>query len=133
MYFAFDETDNFAHKGEYGAYLNSAHNIDQFIMELWEYLQSDAFYKGSTTIIITTDHGRGTDDNTWKDHGINTVGSDQIWIAFLGPDTPSLGELKTPGQLYQNQIAKTLTAFLDIDFQGNLHPGEMIKEAMNKQ
>ena len=31
---AFDETDDFAHGGEYGAYLHSAQNADYFIAEL---------------------------------------------------------------------------------------------------
>ena len=61
MYFAFDETDDFAHSGEYGAYLNSANYTDRFISELWAYLQSDSQYKNKTTLIITSDHGRGND------------------------------------------------------------------------
>ena len=39
MYFAFDETDDFAHAGEYAAYLNSAHNTDRLIEELWNFIQ----------------------------------------------------------------------------------------------
>jgi hypothetical protein len=34
VYFAFDETDDFAHAGEYAAYLNSANYTDRFIGEL---------------------------------------------------------------------------------------------------
>ena len=33
-------------------------------------------------------------------------------MAFLGPDTPSLGEVGTEGQLYQNQIAQTVSKLL---------------------
>ncbi len=31
LYFSFDETDDFAHSGEYAAYLNAAHKTDQFL------------------------------------------------------------------------------------------------------
>lgn len=37
------------------------------IEELWNYVQSDPFYKDQTTIIVTTDHGRGN-GNEWTDH-----------------------------------------------------------------
>lgn len=116
IYFAFDETDDFAHGGEYGAYLNAAHYTDRFIGELWSYLQQDPQYKDKTTLFITTDHGRGTDAENWKHHGAKISQADQIWMAVIGPDTPPLGEVKKPGQLYQKQVAKTMASFLGFDF-----------------
>jgi hypothetical protein len=117
IYFAFDETDDFAHGGEYGAYLNSAHYTDRFLNELWNYLQSDASYKGKTTLIITTDHGRGTSAEDWKHHGQKIANADQIWLAVLGPDTPALGEVKEEKQLYQSQVAGTVASFLGLVFK----------------
>ena len=93
MYFSFDETDDFAHEGEYGAYLNSAHNTDAFIAELWNFIQTDSKYKDKTTLLITCDHGRGTNSTEWKSHGAKISESDQIWCAVLGPDTPATGEM----------------------------------------
>ena len=49
----------FAHDGRYDHYLEAAHNTDQMIKDLWDYCQNDTVYKGKTTFIITTDHGRG--------------------------------------------------------------------------
>lgn len=118
MYFAFDETDDFAHGGEYAAYLNAAHYTDQFFAELWKYLQSDMQYRDKTTIIITSDHGRGNDAESWKSHGQKVPGADQIWFAVLGPDTPARGEMKGESQYYQNQLAKTMAAFLGLNFTG---------------
>ncbi len=126
MYFAFDETDDFAHGGEYGAYLNAAHYTDRFISELWNYLQSDPTYKNKTTIIITCDHGRGDNAETWKDHGQKIPVADQIWFAAMGPDTHATGEMKSESQLYQNQIAKTLAAFLGLDYKGEGKIGDKI-------
>ncbi len=132
MYFAFDETDDFAHAGEYGAYLNSAHYTDGFINELWAYLQFEPTYKNKTTLIITCDHGRGNDSKTWKDHGQKTPESDQVWFAIIGPDTPANGEMKNEDQFFQNQIAKTLTTFLGLDFK-NEKIGEIIKPMMRNK
>lgn len=125
-YFAFDETDDFAHAGEYGAYLNAAHYTDRFIGELWNYLQSDPSYKNKTTLILTCDHGRGTDAEAWKSHGIKVPEADQIWFAVIGPDTQPLGEVKGESQYYQNQIARTLASFLGLDYKGESKIGEIV-------
>jgi hypothetical protein len=132
MYFAFDETDDFAHGGEYGAYLNAAHYTDRFVSELWDYLQSDSQYKNKTTLIITCDHGRGNDAEGWKHHGQKVPEASQIWFAFLGPDTPPQGEMKNVPQLYQNQIAKTLVSFLGLTYENNAKSGDVISSVMGK-
>ena len=119
LYIAYGETDDFAHDGEYDHYLKSANRTDKFINELWDFAQSSDQYRGKTTFIITTDHGRGTEPKeTWKGHGneIHTAG--EIWIAVIGPDSSPLGE-QTKGQFYQNQIAKTVAQLLEINFNSN--------------
>jgi len=126
MYFAFDETDDFAHAGEYGAYLNSANYTDKFISELWDYLQSETQYKNKTTIIITCDHGRGGDAENWKHHGQKIADADQIWFAVLGPDTQAVGEMKGESQHYQSQIAKTVATFLGLDYKGEGRIGDTV-------
>ena len=119
LYLAFDETDHFAHEGQYDRYLASAHYIDGFIKTLWDWAQSQPEYKDKTTLMITADHGRGNkNEEDWRHHGSKMPDADQIWIAILGPDTPALGEMKKEQQLYQNQVAKTLAAFLGFDYAG---------------
>lgn len=116
-FMSYGETDDFAHDGSYNRYLTSANRTDRMIGELWDYLQSDPVYRGKTTIIITTDHGRGNSPMTeWKNHGRKTIGSNAIWMAVLGPDTPAIGEMKNSGQYWQNQVAKTAAAFLGLDY-----------------
>lgn len=126
MYFAFDETDDFAHAGEYAAYLNAAHYTDGFIGELWNYVQSDPSYKNKTTLILTCDHGRGPGLEDWKHHGAKIAEADQIWFAVLGPDTQPAGELKGESQYYQNQVAKTVAAFLGLDYKGENKIGDVV-------
>ncbi|HEY0655334.1 MAG TPA: alkaline phosphatase family protein [Chryseosolibacter sp.] len=130
MYFAFDETDDFAHAGEYAAYLNAANYTDRFIGELWRYVQSDDFYKNKTTLLITVDHGRGEDAESWKHHGDKVPVANQIWMAVLGPDTKALGEVKGDVQLYQNQVAATLAAFLGYEFKAESPLGNRINTMM---
>ncbi len=132
MFFAFDETDDFAHKGEYGAYLNSAHNIDGYMAELWNYIQSDPFYKGSTTLILTADHGRGNTITGWRSHGRDVPGSDQDWLAVIGPDTPAAGEETGRGQIYLNQVAQTIAMLLGMNFKSNNPTGQVIESVFKK-
>lgn len=128
IYIAYGETDDFAHNGNYEDYLKSAEKTDDFIRQIWEYVQSHPIYKDTTTLIITTDHGRGTDPvDHWRSHGTNIPGSDQIWIAVMGPDTPPSGEIKTPGQLYLNQIAGTLSVLLGLHYVNEQPVGDIIR------
>ena len=90
--------------------------------DLWNTLQSMAQYKDKTTLIITCDHGRGDKiKSTWRDHGTKVEDSHQLWLAVIGPDTNTLGEVKTPGQLYQKQIAATISNLFGFSFISN-HP-----------
>jgi hypothetical protein len=59
LYIAFDETDDYAHAGEYDQYLGSAHAEDGMIADLWSTIQTMPEYKNKTTLIVTCDHGRG--------------------------------------------------------------------------
>ncbi|MEH6659178.1 alkaline phosphatase family protein [Leeuwenhoekiella marinoflava] len=114
VYIAYGETDDFAHDGAYDAYLNSAHTTDTMIKELWNYVQSDPFYEDKTTIIITTDHGRGTEPlDTWRSHGSTISGADQTWMIILGSQAIKTGEVKEKEQLYTNQIAHCIKKMLD--------------------
>ena len=117
LYIAYGETDDFAHDGAYDHYLKSAYQTDQFIKELWQYIQSTPAYKDKTTLIITTDHGRGTEPKeTWKSHGKRIKNAGQIWIAVLGPDTEPLGD-DIQGQFYQSQVAATVVEALGMKYQ----------------
>lgn len=131
LYIAFDETDDFAHGGKYDLYLESAHYTDSFLQTLWTWLQKDSFYKDKTTLIITTDHGRGWKSiDAWRHHGIKVEDADQIWVAVLGPDTPNLGEVRVDDQLYQNQIAQTIATLLRVDYRSNKPTGSKIAIAV---
>ncbi len=131
VYISYGETDDFAHDGSYNRYLFSAHRTDLMISQLWDYLQRDPVYAGKTTLLITTDHGRGNSPMAqWKSHGKIYKDSDATWLAILGPDTPALGELTQADQWWQNQIAKTAAAFLGLDYSPTYEEaGALIREA----
>ena len=121
LFLGFGETDEHAHEGRYDLYLQQAADIDRMISDLWYMVQTDPYYKDSTTFLITTDHGRGWKPNKWTTHGFWAEGSGDIWMAMLGPDIRPEGELRTRGQVYQKQIAATIASLLG-DPAGPGHP-----------
>lgn len=113
VYIGLGETDEYAHAGKYDKYLNSARVADQMIKKLWEYCQSDRFYRDRTTFIITCDHGRGQ-SSRWTDHGRNIPGANQTWFMAFGAGVPAKGLLK--GDSFRTQqTAATIARCLGVD------------------
>jgi hypothetical protein len=109
VYIAYGETDDFAHDGDYQAYLNSANSTDSFLRELWNYTQQDPYYKDQTTFLITTDHGRGTQPlDTWRSHGTDIEGADQVWLMIYGSQIEPKGEMKRQEQLYTPKVVEII-------------------------
>jgi hypothetical protein len=120
LFVGYGETDNWAHSGRYDLVLHSAHEFDAYVKELWDVMQSMPQYRNQTTFIITTDHGRGSGLTEWKEHGAEQKGSENIWIAVMGPDTAPLGEREHIWPVTQSQIASTLAAFLHKDYRNDV-------------
>ena len=116
LFVGYGETDNWAHSGRYDLVLESARAFDGFVRQLWSTMQSLPEYRGTTTFIITTDHGRGSGLVEWKEHGVEQRGSENIWIGVMGPDTPALGEREHVPAVTQSQIAATIAALLGKDY-----------------
>jgi hypothetical protein len=122
MYISYGETDEWAHSGRYKDYLHAAMMVDKWIQDIWNYIQSDPFYKNKTSIFITTDHGRGDAiKEEWTSHNNKIKDSYQIWMAAMGPGIKSKGEVKASQQLYQKQFAQTMSSLLGLKFVAE-HP-----------
>jgi hypothetical protein len=120
LYLSLGETDEWAHAGKYDLYLKSAHRFDQAVQELWETAQSIPEYRGTTTLILGVDHGRGLAPVDWRSHGQKLPDTKYIWSAYLGPDTPALGERSNIPAITQSQVAATLAALLGEDYNAEV-------------
>ncbi|WP_163380676.1 alkaline phosphatase family protein [Cyclobacterium sp. SYSU L10401] len=116
VYIAYGEPDDWAHGNRYDEYLHSIRQFDAYLKELWEYIQSSPQYKDKTSMIITTDHGRGIDKATWTGHGSGIPRSREIWLAAIGPDIPAVGEVKKDEVLYAAMIARTIFQLLGLPY-----------------
>ena len=133
LFIGYGETDEWAHAGQYKDYLDAAKQVDTWIKEIWEYVQSTPGYKNKTAIFITTDHGRGdVIKDKWTSHGSGGVtDSHEMWMAVIGPGIPAKGEVKTAMQLYQKQSAQTIASLLGLHYEANHPVAEEVKEIKN--
>ena len=133
LYIAFGETDDWAHQRRYDRYLDYIHVFDSYLERLWTLLQSMDEYRDNTTLIITTDHGRGHDPKEWVEHGAGLAGSEAIWIAIIGPDVPHLGEIAPANPVTQSDVAATALKALGLDYrQFNPRMGPPIPAAFDE-
>jgi hypothetical protein len=123
IHFGLGDTDEFAHQGTYDYYLDAAKKSDDWIRQIWEYIQSDPFYANKTTLLITTDHGRGAAEGSkWKHHGEKTEGSSEIWFAAIGPSVQPEGESRAKAQFYQGQVASTIAKIVGKEYKPKHKP-----------
>jgi hypothetical protein len=115
LYIALGESDDWAHARRYDRLLDYLHVADGYLGTLWRTVQSLDDYRGRTTLILTTDHGRGVTPADWVDHDEGIAGSEDIWIAIVGPDTPDVGDLAPYPTVHQADVAATLLEFFGLD------------------
>ena len=131
LYIGFDETDDFAHEKKYGAYIRAARRADDMIRELWQWIQSTDGYRNATTLVLTTDHGRGHGE-AFSNHSREVEGAQHIWIAMIGPGIGPVSGSGAAGQYYQNQIARTVAALLGFDYNTDPRIGAELKIGRQK-
>lgn len=116
LFFGLGETDEWMHAGRYDLALESVRRADATIADLWNTLQALPEYRGTTTLIITTDHGRGVGSSDWRHHAASVPGSEDIWVAALGPGVAALGERANTGLVTQTQLASSIAGLLGYDW-----------------
>jgi hypothetical protein len=117
LHVAFDETDDWAHDKRYNRVLDAVQYLDRCMARLWDTIQDVPEYSGKTTFILTADHGRGSTLEDWISHGKEVPGSEQIFVAMVGPDTPASGEAMNVPEVFQRDLAPTMIDLLGIDYR----------------
>ena len=105
--FYLSRVDHFGHSGSWSYYTRSIELADSIVGMLWDYVEADSIYAGKTTMIVTNDHGRHTED--FSGHDCDCEGCRTVQLLAVGPDikrglvsntprticdiTPTIGEL----------------------------------------
>lgn len=120
LYFALGDTDEWSHSGHYDNYLESIRRTDGWLKELWKTLQSMPEYRGKTSLIVTSDHGRGDQPGEWRNHNSKTPGASYIWVAAIGPRIPALGVWSEHEPFMQSQVAATVAELVGEDYRASV-------------
>jgi phosphopentomutase len=83
----FKEPDVAGHANDWKGYLKGIETTDAFCYQIWDFLQNDPIYKGTTTLFITNDHGRHPNDFT--SHGDKCNSCKHIECLAIGPEIRS--------------------------------------------
>jgi len=75
-----------------------------------EILKEKGEWGKNTTIIVTTDHGRGLGP-AWIEHNSLIYGSSQVWLLAFGPQTPHEGFVRNFASYQQIDIRPTIESF----------------------
>lgn len=116
IYIALGETDDWAHEKRYDRVLESLHQADEYLRQLWRWIESQDAYAGKTSLLITTDHGRGGTPFTWQSHNGNLPGARSTWLAVVSPNVSKRGEWRHCGRVTTSQVAATFARLGGIDF-----------------
>jgi hypothetical protein len=109
---SFKQPDEIAHAADWPGYLQKIREVDDKIVQIWDFINSDPYYKGTTTLIITNDHGRhsGTNDGDFVNHGDQCEGCTHLMFFAAGPDFRSGYVSSVPRD--QRDIAATVAYLL---------------------
>ncbi len=119
LYLSLGETDDWAHDNRYDRVIEALARTDDYLRQLYEFIQGSERYRDKTSIVITTDHGRGDSITDWKNHGEKVPESQYGWLAVVSPNSSLRGEWKNAETVHLNQIAATLCRFVDVDYREN--------------
>jgi hypothetical protein len=117
LWLGLGQSDDWGHARRYDLVLDYLHLADGELSLLWRTLQSMDRYRDNTTLIITADHGRGRTPQDWAEHDAGIQGSQDIWVAIIGPDTPAIGEAQDFPDVTQSDIAATMLQYLGLDWR----------------
>jgi len=125
----FREPDYSAHRNNWTDYLNGISDTDEYVFNLWTYLETNEFYKGNTTLFVTNDHGRHLDDigNGFVSHGDGCDGCRHINLFVAGPDFKRGVIISKKRELID--IPSTISELLEFKFPTG--KGEIMHEIFN--
>lgn len=84
----FREPDYSGHTGIWNAYVEGIRKSDEFVYRMFQFLNEDNSYRSTTTVFVTSDHGRHLDNvaDGFAGHGDDCDGCRHLNFYAFGPD-----------------------------------------------
>lgn len=122
------DVDHAGHSGDWNYYTSTLWRADSIVGELWEYVNSNPFYQGKTTLIVTNDHGRHDDEHGgFKNHGCGCEGCRRIQFLAVGPNIKEGFISNQPRQLPDMAV----TAAHILGFEMEKSTGQVMHEILS--
>lgn len=85
---SFREPDYSAHQANWQSYIDGIKKTDNYVYQIWDFIEKNSFYKGSTALFITNDHGRHLENikDGYISHGDTCEGCKHVSLLAYGPD-----------------------------------------------
>ncbi len=93
MYISFLGSDELGHLNDYAGYIKALKTYDDFMDELYTKLESMGEYGKSTTVFLSTDHGRGVGP-FFRHHSVMKFTEKKIFLFVKGPHTKKMGRTR---------------------------------------
>ncbi len=111
LFVGLGDADEYAHRNNYRAYLDSLRDADAFLGDVMTALSTMGARGEHTTVLVTSDHGRARD---FVDHGHQFPESGRVWLVAGGHDVRGRGLMATSRHHTLSDIAPTVRALLGI-------------------
>jgi hypothetical protein len=111
LFVGLGEPDEYGHRGDYPGYLGSLRACDEAIGDLLATLGRMGARGAHTTVLVTTDHGRGVD---WRHHGRQFPESARTWLVAGGGRVQARGYVRARYAHRLSDIAPTIRDILDL-------------------
>ncbi len=106
LFVGLGDTDEHAHRGDYVSYVGALRRFDLFVGELVARLDGMDDYGRSTTVVVTTDHGRSAG---FVSHGRSPEAS-KVFLFAAGGEVPLRGVVEPAAERTLSDIPGTLLA-----------------------
>lgn len=108
LFIGLGETDEYAHKGDYRGYLEALTQADEAVGNVASVLSEYEREGRRTTLIVTTDHGRGAD---FAGHGSYAPESGNVWMIAAGAGISRSGRATFARPHRLSDVAGMIRAF----------------------
>ncbi|MCU1282100.1 MAG: hypothetical protein JWM53_5646 [bacterium] len=127
MFIGLGDTDEYAHRRNYHAYVSALRAADELVGQLMDALATLGEYGAETTVIVTTDHGRAAN---FANHGGDAPESRRVWLFAAGGAVPALGFADGSRTTRLADIAPTVRSWMGLTADTSASAGSPVAELL---
>ncbi|MEE3326080.1 MAG: alkaline phosphatase family protein [Myxococcota bacterium] len=123
LFVVLDSADHAGHAGDRSGYIDALRRYDRVLLQFLETIDAmEPAERERTTLIVTTDHGRGTWGDFWKFHSLLYYAQD-VFVAATGPHVlRSRTDSDSTRTVYHADLRPTVEILLGLEPTKCTHP-----------